>query len=204
MLGGIELPGDDPGREATVGGEHLVRTDHREVGADSHENGRGYSGDFPRQHQVVGQSESPPPIARVVPVHAEEIARVGRVRIHAGESRLDFGGDTLWLRQLGEARQADLLAAKARDGLFVDVRVDDVSFESELRADYNVNRLDLEFDPEFDFARPESVEDEDYQLSWRNELDYAIGLLSVRVTTDVVKFEEGHSWSVYMSVTRSF
>ena len=80
--GRIEHAGDDAGHQAPVGGEHLVRPDHREQVAEDHDDARGHAGELTGQdhvHRRAGQADA---IAVVVPVHPEQVPRVRFVRLH--------------------------------------------------------------------------------------------------------------------------
>ena len=103
MAGGVELAGDDTGREAGVGGEHLVGGDHREAVAEHHDDRALDPGQRRRQDDVIGHVGA---VARqvVVPVDAEEVARVGGVLVDAVGER---GVDRRRVGQLGEGGQDD-------------------------------------------------------------------------------------------------
>ena len=83
--------------------------------------------------------------------------------------------------------------------------VRNLDFESELRADYELNRIEVTLgDDDLDFGRPDSSELDNYRVTWRNELDYTIGLLTARLRADVQQTDSGNSWQVFLNITRSF
>ena len=85
---------------------------------------------------------------------------------------------------------------------FLGVR--NLDFDSEVRAEYTTNRISLELDPDLPIDRPESSQSDGHRLSWRNDLDYHIGLLTLSLRTDIVRTQNGNSWTVFAGVTRSF
>ena len=50
----IELPGHQARHQAGIGGEHLVRADHRKATAEQHDDRRLHAGQFARQHDMAG------------------------------------------------------------------------------------------------------------------------------------------------------
>jgi hypothetical protein len=122
VVGGVELAGDDAGREAGVRGEHLVGGDHREAVAE-HDDDRALDArEARRQHHVVGHVD---PVAGeiVVPVDTPEVAGVGALRIGVTDLRgVVEGGGVL---ELGERRQHDALFPESFDAVGERRLVDD-------------------------------------------------------------------------------
>ena len=79
VMGGVELAGDDPGRKAGVGGQHLVRGDHREPVAEDDDDGARDAGEARRQHDVIRYVDSAA-CEVVVPVDPPQVASVGSLR----------------------------------------------------------------------------------------------------------------------------
>ena len=128
MLGRVELPGDDARRQAGVGGQHLVCGDHRETIAEHHDDGAFDAGERRRQHDVIGHGNA---VARhvVVPMHAEQIACIGRVLVHT------FGEGCVDQTRVGELRkrwQHHVAFTTARDAVFQRFGIDHGVGESEL------------------------------------------------------------------------
>jgi hypothetical protein len=125
----VELAGDDAGCEAGVGGEHLVRGDHREAVAEHDDDRALDAGEARRQHDVVGHVD---PVAGevVVPVDAPQVAGVGSLGIGVA----DLGGvvEGGGIFQLGERRQRDALLAEAFDAVGERRLVDDPVGQPEL------------------------------------------------------------------------
>ncbi len=125
MALGVEAARDQARDEAGIGRQHLVRADHREAVAERDDDRRAHAGQRLGQHHMrrhVGQAGAR---GVVVPVHAEQVARVGGVRGHAGESRASHGADARRLGELGEGRQRDALAAEVFDRAIVGRQVGD-------------------------------------------------------------------------------
>ena len=113
VAGRVELTGDDARREAGVRGEHLVRGDHREAVAEHDDDRAVDPGELLRQHDVVRDVDA---IAGevVVPVDAEQVARVGGVLVDAGRQR---PVDRRRIGELGERRQDDAPLAEPADAV---------------------------------------------------------------------------------------
>ena len=129
VVGRVELAGDDPRREAGVGGEHLVGGDHREPVAEHDDDRALDTGEARRQHDVVGHVD---PVAGevVVPVDPPQVAGVGALRVGVA----DLGGvvERRRVLELGERRQRDALRAEALDAVGERGLVDDPVGEPEL------------------------------------------------------------------------
>ena len=82
----VELAGDDARREAAVGGEHLVRGDHREAVAERDDDARLDARQLGREHDVLRNGDDPGAGGVVEPVDAEEVERVPVVRPDGGEA----------------------------------------------------------------------------------------------------------------------
>ncbi len=110
----VELAGDDPRREARVGGEHLVGGDHREPVAEHDDDRALDTGQARREHDVIGHVD---PVAGqvVVPVDSPEVAGVGPVQVGV----TDLGGvvEARRVLQLGERRQRDALGPEPLDAV---------------------------------------------------------------------------------------
>lgn len=113
----------------------------------------------------------------------------------------------------GRTTDADVTAsyyfASASAGYFKQrlFGVRNLQFSSQLTGDYTFNRVerdDFALDPGLDIGLPDLDESENYRVSWRNELDYTIGLLTARLITDIQQTDTGDSWQVFLRVTRSF
>ncbi len=73
----IEVAGDQPGHQAAVGGQHLVRVDHRKPIAKRDQNRAGNTGERLGQRHVSRRAEQATALGVVVPVHAKQIERMG-------------------------------------------------------------------------------------------------------------------------------
>ncbi len=135
MMCRVELPGDDPGSQATVGGEHLVSVDHREMIRRQHDDLRFDACQGGRQDDVIWDSLKRAASRRVVPVDAEQIQGMGSIGLDLGESLADGSGNSMRFGQLAKGRQADARLPKMGDGVFEDGLVDDLRFQPECRHD---------------------------------------------------------------------
>ena len=125
----VELAGDDARREAGVGGEHLVRGDHREAVAEHDDDRALDTGEARRQHDVVGHVD---PVAGevVVPVDPPQVAGVGPLRVGVADlgGVIEGGG----ILELGERRQRDALRPEPLDAVGERRLVDDPIGQPEL------------------------------------------------------------------------
>ena len=128
VRGRVELPGDDPRGQAPVRRQHLVRPDHREAITQRDDDAGVYTGERLRQDDVLGQRDRLSPPGAVAPVDPEEVERVRRVRLDAGQRRADLHRNLRGIRQFGEGGQHDLRLAEPLHGMRVDLLIDDVSF----------------------------------------------------------------------------
>ena len=81
MMLRIEQPGHQPRHQTRIGGEDLVRADHREAPAQQYDNGRLHAGQCLRQDDVPRHLDALPAIGGVEPVNPPEILLIGRIRI---------------------------------------------------------------------------------------------------------------------------
>ena len=125
--GRVELPRHDARHEAAVGGEDFVRVDHREAVAEGHQDARVHAGERGGQREVARGRRLPAAGGVVVPVHAEEVERVGGVGVDRGELLQHVRVDLRRLGQLGKRRQRDLLLAEPGHRAAVDAAIDDLS-----------------------------------------------------------------------------
>ena len=129
MTGRVELTGHHPRRETRIGGEHLVRGDHREPVTEHHDDRARHTGQRRRQHHVLGHPDPQTPEI-VVPVDTPEVAGVRTLRIGVADrpgmiERRRIG-------QLGEPRQSDTPLAEPGDRVGERRLVDDPVGETEL------------------------------------------------------------------------
>ena len=116
VAGRVELAGDEPRREAPVGGEHLVRADHREAVAERDDDRRLDAGQLARQHDVLRHG-CPAGAAPVVePVDAEEVERMGLVGPTPASASQIRAGIERGIGELREGRQHDPGLAATVDG----------------------------------------------------------------------------------------
>ena len=111
----VEAPRHQARRQAGVGGQHLVRADHREQRAERHDDARLHAGQRLRQLDVHGRGDLGRALQVVEPVHAIEIERVGIVGADLAERGAHVLRDQRRLRQLGEGRQPHALLLQQRD-----------------------------------------------------------------------------------------
>ncbi len=131
MGGRVELAGDHARREAGVGGQHLVRANHRKAVAERHDDGGLGSRERLGQDEVIGHGHASAPRVVVEPVHAEQIECVRRIRIDGRECGRRRGGNGRGVGQLREGRQHHAGVAEAPDAAAVQIAIDDISFESQ-------------------------------------------------------------------------
>ena len=129
----VELAGDDPGREAAVGGQHLVGADHRKPLAEREHDARRDAGQLGREFDRPGRRYAASALRVVEPVDAEEVQRMGRVGIDGVEAPDDGLGDGRGVLQLAERRQHDAGLAETRQRSPVDVAIDQTRFQPEPR-----------------------------------------------------------------------
>ncbi len=129
VVGRVELAGDDPRRQARVGGEHLVGGDHREAVAEHDDDRALDAGEARRQHDVIGHVD---PVAGevVVPVDPPQVAGVGPLRVGVADLGVVVeGGGVL---ELGERRQGDGLRPEPLDAVGERRFIDDPIRQPEL------------------------------------------------------------------------
>ena len=109
MASGIELTRHHARSETRIGGQHLVRGDHRESITEDDDDRVGNSRQLGWQHDVIG-NRGATTLKIVVPVDAPQVARVGPLRIGiAHDRRIDRRG----VGELSKCRQHDSLFAEA-------------------------------------------------------------------------------------------
>ena len=108
-------------------------TDHREPVAEQHDDPGVHAGQLLREHRVFGQRDLRGAVGVVVPVHPEEVERVGGIRLHRGQGLSNGQGDQAGLGQLGEGREQDVALLELLDRAIVDLTVHDVIFHSRCR-----------------------------------------------------------------------
>ena len=146
VAGRVELPADDARGEAGVRGEHLVRGDHREAVAEDDDDRALDPGQLAGQHDVIGHRD-PAAVEVVVPVHAEQVARIG---VGVADAVGAGGIEGRRIGELGERRQLDALLAEPLDAVGQRLRVEHGVGQPELVGEGVVGRRrhDLESGPE--------------------------------------------------------
>ena len=129
----VELAGDDPGRKAAVGRQHLVGADHRKPLAEREHDARRYAGQRGGEFDGPGRRDAAPARRVVEPVDAEQVQRMGRVGIDGVEAPGDGLGDGRGVLQLAERRQHDAGLAETRQRSPIDVAIDQTRFQPEPR-----------------------------------------------------------------------
>ena len=85
----IELSGDQARHQAGIGGEHLVRADHREAAAEQHDDRRLHAGQLlaAARRGRARSTRSVPPVGVVEPVHAPQVFRARLVGVDSRRGR---------------------------------------------------------------------------------------------------------------------
>ena len=128
--GGVELPRHHSGRQAAVGGQHLVRGDHGEAVAEHDEDRAVDAGELAGQHHVVGHVD-PAAGPVVVPVHPPQVPGVRGLGVGVADAGLRHGSG---VGQLGKGRQDDPPLTQPLHGVGQHPVVEHVVGESELGA----------------------------------------------------------------------
>jgi hypothetical protein len=127
----IELASHDPGREARVRGQHLMRANHRKPVAERNDDGGIDSGERRRQHEVVGDARLTLSARVVVPMNSEQVERVHFVGRDAVDRHANRGRNQRRVGQLRKRRQHGADIARPAYGAAVNVLVDDGGVESQ-------------------------------------------------------------------------
>ena len=122
----VELPGDDPRREAAVGGEHLVRADHREAVAERDDDRRVDAGQLARQHDVVRDASTVRRSASLYQWTRKRLSGWASSGPTPASRARTVRGDQGRVGELGERRQSDAGLAEAGDRPLEHVRIDDL------------------------------------------------------------------------------
>ena len=125
----VELACDQARCEASIRRQHLVRTDHRETIAQRNDDLGVDPGKFPGQHQMPGDWGETASVGGVVPVNAEQVARIGGIRVDAGEGIVVVPGERLRVGQFRQARQPNMVLVEPGDRSVVIGLVDDSTFQ---------------------------------------------------------------------------
>src|SRR5260370_9238075 len=83
----VEPAGHQVGEQAAIGRQNLVCGDHREETAERHDDRRTHPGQFGWQHKMGRDLHETAAAAVVIPVHAEQVGRVGPIGIDLAERR---------------------------------------------------------------------------------------------------------------------
>jgi hypothetical protein len=127
---GIELTGHDARRQAGVGGQYLVRPDHREPVADQQHDARAHASELGwhlDENRAIGLTVA---VGGVEPVDAEQVQRMRRIRIDGGQRRLHGLGHQRGIGELRKGRQHDARAAEVIHRVLVSGWVDERVFKS--------------------------------------------------------------------------
>ena len=89
----VELTGHQARHQAAVGGEHLVRIDHREAVAKGQHDARPDAGQFRRQFDVLRHLGHPAPRGVIEPMHPEQIQGMWAIGTHVLEFLPNRHGD---------------------------------------------------------------------------------------------------------------
>ena len=125
----IELARHDPRHQAGIGGQHLVRRDHGEPIPQGHQDGGRHAGELLPEGQVGGGVHPAASIPAVLPVHPEQVQRVGLVGTDRGQGLADARRNPLRLRELSEGRELDGSGAEVLDAARVDGLVHDLRLQ---------------------------------------------------------------------------
>ena len=114
----VELPGDQAGREAAVGREHLVRADHREAVAERDDDRRVDAGQLVRQHEVLRHRRRCR--SRSAPLYQctrKRFSGCGSSGPTAASAVADRRRDRRRVGELGERRQRDARVSLAVEAM---------------------------------------------------------------------------------------
>ncbi len=112
----IETARDEARGEAGIGGQHLVRADHREECAERHDDPGLHAGEGFGQLDEQRRCRLAGAIQVVEPVDAKEVAGMGDVGIDLGEALQDCARDAGRLGKLGKRRQPHAPVTQMGDG----------------------------------------------------------------------------------------
>ena len=126
----VELPGDDPRRQAAVSRQHLVGVDHREAVAEYDHDAGVDAGQRLREHHVLGNRHQLASRAVVVPVDPEQVQRVRVVGTDVLERGPDVCRDQGGVGQLGERREADARLPEPHHRVLIDRCIHELPLES--------------------------------------------------------------------------
>jgi hypothetical protein len=129
VAAGIELSGDDPRSQASIGRQDLVGVDHRKPIAQSHDDLGLDPGELGRKHQMLGDRDRLPTVPAVVPVDPEEVERMRFVCADRPEASQDAVGPVSGSGELRERRKEYPGLPESLDGALVDLGVDQVSLQ---------------------------------------------------------------------------
>ena len=129
VTGRVELPGDQARHQASVGGQHLVRIDHRETVAERQHDARLDSGQRSRQLDVLRHVDEAGTCAVVEPMYAEQVERMRAVRVHVLQFGLDGGRDRGGILELPDGGQQHAGLLEAGDSILINRRVDHGAFQ---------------------------------------------------------------------------
>ena len=124
----VEPPRDEPGHEAPVGGEDLVRADQREAISERDHDPCVDAGELAGEHDVLRDVDDVDAIGSVVPVDTEEVQRMRFVRPDGSQRLANGSRDELRARELREGRERNAGLAKTVDDPLDDDGVDDIRF----------------------------------------------------------------------------
>ena len=116
----IEAAGDQPRDEAGIGGEHLVRADHREAVAERDGDRRIDPGQRSGQNDMRRHGPDAASCDIVEPVNAEQVGGVGRVAVDLHGPGGDIARDRGRIGELLEGRQDDARLAQMTNRAVVD------------------------------------------------------------------------------------
>ncbi len=109
----IEMSGHQTRHQTGIGGQHLVRPDHRKAPPEQNDDRRLHAGQRLRQHDMAGQRHAILAVGGVEPVHAPQIFRIRVVRADRFEARSHAGRDARRIGELAPGRQSHLRGAQA-------------------------------------------------------------------------------------------
>ena len=127
----IELPGHQARHQAGIGGEHLVRADHRKAPAEQDDDRRLHAGQRSGRTTWPGTATRALRLGIVEPVNAPEVGGLRRIGIHLGEIWRRLSSDVGWMSELAPSRQRDLHLAQARNCGAPASSVNDLGFNDE-------------------------------------------------------------------------
>ena len=115
---GSNVPVNEPRHQAAVRGEHLVGADQREAVAEHDDDSRLDARQLGGQDEVLGDVDEARPVGAVVPVHPEQVQRMGVVgpdgRERRGGRRRGSSGGCASCVRVGSAIRASLRCAALR------------------------------------------------------------------------------------------